>query len=115
MLADISGLVTMSPLILPRDNCPGSVEKAASKKLQRNNEKMLDKASLDKLLEGLQKVNLLEWNEKYPNPGIADGTVWSFEITANGETLRKHGDNSFPAEWDAFCRLISRTSGRRFR
>jgi len=78
-------------------------------------ERKLDESTLDRLVAGLRRVNLLDWNAKYPNLGICDGTQWFVEITINGETVSKHGDNSFPAEWDAFCRLISRISGREFR
>jgi len=62
----------------------------------------------------LKMLNLLNWKSKYIEPGICDGTQWSLEIIKSGRNIKKYGDNKFPDEWDEFCRLIKRISGKNF-
>jgi hypothetical protein len=62
----------------------------------------------------LKIVNLLNWKSKYIEPGVCDGTHWSVEITTDGRTIRKSGDNKFPDEWDLFSLAIRSITRKRF-
>lgn len=77
-------------------------------------EKTIRQDSLDRLLEALKMIGILNWRSKYIEPDICDGTQWSVEIIRDGRNIKKLGNNKFPDEWDEFCRLIREVSGRSF-
>lgn len=66
-------------------------------------------------IEKLKMIGLLNWKAKYIEPGVLDGTHWSVEIINDGRTIRKYGDNKFPEEWEEFCKIINRVTGKEFR
>lgn len=68
----------------------------------------------DKFINELKSVNLLNWKSKYIEPGVLDGTQWSVEIIRDERNISKRGDNKFPDEWEEFCNLFSRISGKNF-
>ena len=68
-----------------------------------------------KFIEQLKIVDLMNWKAKYIEPGVCDGTHWSVEIINDRRIIRKHGDNKFPDEWESFCKMISRITGKKFR
>lgn len=76
--------------------------------------KTIRPATAKMFLEDLKVINLLNWKAEYIEPGVLDGTQWSVEILRDGRNLKKNGDNKFPDEWDAFCRLISTITGKKF-
>lgn len=67
-----------------------------------------------KFIVELKSIQLLDWKAKYIEPGICDGTQWSVEIIREGRNIDKYGDNKFPDEWAAFCKLIRKITGRDF-
>lgn len=71
-------------------------------------------ATAKRFIEELKLINLLDWKAKYIEPGVLDGTHWSVEVIRDGRNINKHGNNKFPDEWDAFCKLISRFIGKKF-
>jgi len=77
-------------------------------------EKTIRKDTLAKFIESLKEINVLNWKSKYENPGVCDGTQWSVEFKRDGRSIRKSGDNNFPENWDEFCRLVRRVSGKPF-
>jgi len=77
-------------------------------------EKTIRQTSIDRLVEGLKMVDLLNWKSKYIEPGVCDGTQWSVEVIREGQSIIKYGDNKFPDEWDEFCRLIRKITGKIF-
>lgn len=77
-------------------------------------EKTIRQNTLDKFIDELKMLDLLNWKSKYIESGICDGTQWSLEIIKSGRKIKKYGDNKFPDEWDQFCRLIKRISGKNF-
>ncbi len=77
-------------------------------------QKIIRPATAKKFIEELKLIDLLDWKAKYIEPGILDGTHWSVEIIRDGRNINKHGDNKFPDEWDAFCKLIRKISGKNF-
>lgn len=78
-------------------------------------EKTIRQNTLDKFIDELKILDLLNWKSKYIEPGICDGTQWSIEIIKSGRNIKKYGDNKFPNNWYQFCRLIGRTAGKVFR
>ena len=77
--------------------------------------KTIRPASIKELLDDLKMVNLLEWKSKYIEPGVCDGTQWSVEIIREGKNLKKYGSNKFPDEWEGFCIIVSKITGKKFR
>jgi hypothetical protein len=69
----------------------------------------------ERFIDQLKSVNLLDWNYKYEELNVCDGTGWSIEIFREGRDLVKSGSNAFPNEWDTFCSIIGKVAGRRFR
>ncbi|MFS0647445.1 hypothetical protein [Siminovitchia sp. 179-K 8D1 HS] len=76
--------------------------------------KTIRPATAKKFLEGLKKVNLLNWRAEYVEPGVLDGTQWSVEIIRDGQNKKMRGNNQYPDEWADFCKLISRIAGKEF-
>ncbi len=68
-----------------------------------------------KFINQLKTIGLLNWKAKYIEPRVLDGTHWSVEIINDKRTIRKYGDNQFPNEWESFCKLINRVTGKKFR
>lgn len=77
-------------------------------------QKTIRPTTAKKFIEELKMVNLLNWKGKYIEPGVLDGTHWNVEIIREGRNISKHGDNKFPDEWDAFCKLIRKITGKNF-
>ena len=44
----------------------------------------------------LDKINVWQWQAHYPNPGVCDGTHWSFEVAYSDHALETGGDNNYP-------------------
>ncbi len=44
----------------------------------------------------LDELKVWEWQSDYPNPGVLDGTQWSFEIIYPDRALKSKGCNSYP-------------------
>jgi len=65
-------------------------------------------------IEELKMLNLLNWKAKYIEPFVLDGTQWSVEIIREGRNIRRHGDNKYPDEWEMFCKLIEKYTGKSF-
>lgn len=76
--------------------------------------KTLHPTTANIFIENLKLISLLDWKAKYIEPGVLDGTHWSVEVIRDGRNINKHGDNKFPVEWDAFCKLISKITGQSF-
>ncbi len=77
-------------------------------------EKTIKQITLDKFIDELKMLDLLNWKTKYIESGICDGTQWSLEIIRDGRNINKYGDNKFPDNWDQFCNLIKKISGKSF-
>jgi len=77
--------------------------------------KTIRESTANKFVEQLKMVDLLNWKAKYIEPEVCDGTQWSVEIMADGRTIKKHGDNKFPKEWDMFCKIIREITNKKFK
>ncbi|MBP7932550.1 MAG: hypothetical protein KBH21_05980 [Acetoanaerobium sp.] len=77
--------------------------------------KTIRKATLERFVEGLKVVNLLNWKNNYIDLDILDGTQWNIEIKQGAKIREISGDNKFPKEWDNFCNLMKWVSEKNFR
>ncbi|HBN83798.1 MAG TPA: hypothetical protein DDZ89_08130 [Clostridiales bacterium] len=77
--------------------------------------KTIRQTTADKLPEQIKSVNLLFWKRRYVDPLTLDGTQWSAELLSDERTIKIYGSNQYPEEWDAFCRIISKVTGKSFR
>ena len=75
----------------------------------------------------LDKINVWQWQAHYPNPGVCDGTGWSFEVAYSDHALDSGGDNNYPdaqgdptnspeetKTFDRLLRAIRKLTGRPF-
>lgn len=56
----------------------------------------------DEFLQGIADLHIGEWEEKYINPEINDGTQWNIRIeyTDGREPVQIYGSNAFPYNFD---------------
>ncbi len=63
----------------------------------------------------LDKIKIWEWEQRYDNPHVLDGTSWSVHIEYQGKSLKSSGSNAYPDSKGAapgkvfkkFCRAVS--------
>jgi len=82
---------------------------------EKTSKKSIHTSTAEDFIEMLKMINLLNWKAKYIELGVCDGTQWSVEILTAGRTIRKHGNNKFPEEWNSFCGIIKRITRKEFR
>lgn len=70
---------------------------------------------LEEFIERLKDINFLNWRSRYVDPDVLDGSEWQIEIIREGRNLRKYGINSYPDEWEDFCKAIEKISEKKFR
>ena len=76
----------------------------------------------------LDYINVWQWQAHYPNPGVCDGTNWSFEVAYSDHALDTGGDNNYPdahgeptnlldqtKTFDRLLRAITKLTGNTFR
>ena len=71
--------------------------------------------TVKKFLEQLETINLLNWEAKFIDPGVLDGTQWHVEIVMDGHSITKHGSNDYPEQWGKFRHAISKIARKPFR
>ncbi|NLM06743.1 MAG: hypothetical protein GX219_07480 [Tissierellia bacterium] len=77
-------------------------------------EKIVDQKEFIDFYNKLMFLDLFSWKEKYIDEYILDGTQWSLEFIRGKKNKKKYGDNKFPDNWEDFCRLMSKVSGKTF-
>lgn len=77
--------------------------------------KTIRNTTLDKFIDGIKLVNLLNWKNNYIDSEILDGTQWEIVIKKESKIRKITGSNKFPKGWDNFCNLMKWVSGRNFR
>ena len=70
--------------------------------------------TVKKFLEQLETINLLNWEAKFIDPGVLDGTQWHVEIVMDGHSITKHGSNDYPEQWGKFRQSISKIARKPF-
>ncbi len=66
----------------------------------------LTEPALTQLLTDLENVRLKQWDSRYVEPGILDGTSWKVALTFESYKQKKSGHQKFPEEWDDFTALL---------
>jgi hypothetical protein len=74
----------------------------------------LNESEIFDIIDKIKMIDLLNWKRKFINSEIMDGTCWSSEIFKNKKSIRIHGVNDYPKEWELFCKLIKDVSGKPF-
>lgn len=77
-------------------------------------EKKIKQSDIEKLIEELKAIKLLNWKSKYIEPEVWDRTQWSIEIIKDGRNIKKYASNKFPYEWESFCKIIRGISKKSF-
>jgi len=44
----------------------------------------------------LDEIGVWQWQKRYENPGVCDGTQWTFEVAYGNRYLTASGDNNYP-------------------
>ena len=83
-------------------------------KIGDNYDKTMRAATFENFIEQLKIINPLAWRPNYLNHNIHDGAEWSVEVIRDERHIKKYGYNKFLDNWDEFCQLISKVSGKRF-
>jgi hypothetical protein len=84
-------------------------------KLKNSETVLLSESKIEDLIKTLDKIKIIEWKARYPNPGIFDGTNWGLEIIfGDNKKFSSSGDNAFPGKWKAFCNAIEDLLGKDF-
>lgn len=77
--------------------------------------KVSQPGSVEYFKKQLYSFNCWEWQDDYQTEGIiVDGTTWSVKLVTKGYTYESGGLDSFPNEWEGFCRAISTLIGKKF-
>ncbi|MDQ0223179.1 hypothetical protein [Streptococcus moroccensis] len=73
------------------------------------------KRKMSQFLNELKKCHLFDWDINYPNYlSIVDGSWWKCQYVIDGKTIVKSGENNFPDEWERFCIIVSKLTGKEF-
>ena len=54
----------------------------------------------------LSEVLINEWNNKYEDPNVLDGTQWSFQFKIEEKTRKITGSNKYPSSWKKFLSAL---------
>lgn len=46
----------------------------------------------------LDAIGVWRWREQYSNPGVADGTQWSLDVTYPDRAVKTQGSNNYPGD-----------------
>lgn len=65
----------------------------------------MSKAEFEKFKRKLYRY-IKDWNLKYTDNDILDGTQWSLEITSSTEHIQFYGSNDFPSNFQSFAKFI---------
>lgn len=84
-------------------------------KIEETVHRNIRSATAKKFVEQLEKLDLLNWEAEYVDPGILDGTQWQVEIVMAGHKTIKHGSNCYPEQWGEFRKSINKITRKPFR
>jgi hypothetical protein len=74
----------------------------------------MDIEGMNTFIEAIRKCRVLSWKRKYVDLNVLDGTQWVLEIQYNDILIKKSGSNDYPEEWDGFCEVIQKLTGKPF-
>ena len=70
---------------------------------------------MNKLIDNLKNMDMLNWQSRYENFNVLDGTSWVVEISIKGNNHLFEGSNAYPNQWDRFCKALEEALGKDFR
>ncbi|SEB99583.1 hypothetical protein [Paenibacillus sp. GP183] len=76
--------------------------------------KQADTESMNTFIYGINNCRILNWEKNYNNLNILDGTHWSLKIELDDRIIEKSGSNAYPNEWEKFCNIIQKLTGKPF-
>jgi hypothetical protein len=74
----------------------------------------MDTESINTFREAMTKCHILTWEQKYIDLHTLDGTQWSLHIEFDDLCIEKSGNNAYPREWERFCKVIQKLTGKPF-
>jgi hypothetical protein len=76
--------------------------------------KQADTESMNTFINSIRNCRILKWENNYNNPHILDGTQWSLNIELDDRIIEKSGSNAYPNEWEKFCKIVQKLTGKPF-
>ncbi|MFL6557164.1 MAG: hypothetical protein ACJ8MO_13715, partial [Bacillus sp. (in: firmicutes)] len=72
---------------------------------------------LEEFKRELYLMSIWEWKPTYQNEGgiILEGKYWSIKLITKGKVYVSEGTESYPRNWDKFCKAIEKLTGTPFR
>jgi len=67
------------------------------------------------LIKKVKELRVLDWDERYENNDILDGTQWDIELIYDDKKKSIYGSNDFPKEWKKFCKVIEKVIHQKFK
>lgn len=74
----------------------------------------MDIESLNNFRKAMIKCRILSWKNEYIDPNTLDGAQWSLNIELYDKLIEKSGSNAYPNEWEKFCNIIQKLTGKPF-
>ncbi len=73
--------------------------------------------SFENFKREIYSLRLWEWSPIYRKEDgiILDGKYWSVKLITKGKVYISSGTDSFPPNWDLFCKAVERLTGTAFR
>jgi len=59
----------------------------------------------------IDDLEIWSWEERYPNPGMMDGTMWSVVIEYKDNKINSRGDNNYPEYFDYYLKIVKKLIG----
>lgn len=76
--------------------------------------KTIRRVTVNRVIDELKRMKLIDWKAKYIEPLVLDGTEWRIELIKDGRDIIKYGHNQYPKEWPEFCKIMQKVSGKHF-
>jgi hypothetical protein len=64
----------------------------------------------------IYSMNIWDWEPTYRNDNgiILEGKYWSVKLKTKGKVYESGGTESFPENWDKFCKVVEKLTGTSF-
>jgi hypothetical protein len=69
--------------------------------------------SIEDFKKELYRLKIWKWQPEYNQQGIIlDGITWSVKLITKGNIFESNGIQSFPNDWEKFCKALSKLTGK---
>lgn len=76
--------------------------------------RIIHPGEIDRFKRELYRLNIWDWEKDYqPEELLLDGICWYVELKTKGNIYVSNGFQSFPREWNRFCRALSKFVGKK--